>query len=130
MQFRAGRPEGARLRRGHQRLSCYGGSAMRPDPLVLEIAETPPVVQAFPIPPRAALSAESADTDAPVQIDERLLLDSSDSAAAAKRTDGDETTAAGDPWLRELMVRVRLPTLLALSTASLEPLRDAIRRAS
>jgi len=118
------------LRRAHQRMVCSGGSAMRPDPLVLEIAETLPVVQAFPIPPRAALSAESADADTPVQIDEQLLLDSGEAAAVAKRTEADEAAASTDPWLRDLMARVQLPTLLALSTASLDPLRVAIRRVS
>jgi hypothetical protein len=104
---------------------------MRPDPLVLEIAETLPVVQSLPVSPGAVLSGESAEPDAPVHIDEQLLLDSGDpTPPATKRTSDSEAADRPVPWLLELMVRVQLPTLLALSTASLEPLRAALRRVS
>lgn len=118
------------MRRAHQKIACSGGSALRPDPLVLEIAETLPVAQGFPIPPRSALSIESADADTPVHVDEQLLLESGRVAAVPNRADADEATSSASPWLRELMARVQLPTLLALSTASLDPLRIALRRVS
>ena len=106
---------------------------MRPDPLVLEIAEPSlPAVEADPVPvPEALVTvfvSEPAELDAPVQIDEQLLIANGDPGASK------QNHAAGadapDLWLRDVMTRVQLPTLRALSTASLDPLRREIRKVS
>lgn len=135
MQVRASQTEWHGLRRTHQRPACLGGSAARPDPLVLEIAERANAAQADPPPPREALvtllAQETPEPDAVLQIDEQLLIEAGSLGAAPGANDNpDEMEAPPDAWLRELMASVQLPTLRALSTASLEPLRAAIRMTS
>jgi hypothetical protein len=132
MQVRSSRLEWRPLRRAHQRHTCFGGSAARPDPLVLEIAEPAGVAPAAPRPPRESstpLTSEPAESDELAQLDEQLLIHASDSyAQSSEHNRFDHRQAPANTSLLELMNRVALPTLRALSTASLEPLRAAMRK--
>lgn len=118
------------MKRAHRRQTCAGGSAARPDPLVIEIAEPATASGTSAAPPREAfitfMNPESAEGDVAV-IDEHLLVATRTAVPAPGVQEVQRAAPPDDTWVRRLMGSVQLPTLRALGTASLEPLRVAIR---
>jgi hypothetical protein len=119
------------VRHSHQRNACTGGSPALPDPLVQEIAETASMdrqslATSHELAP-APLANEPADVDELAQIDEQLRIAARESESTSTET---EPPTSPDPAVLMLMARVQLPTLRALSTASLQPLRAVIRTIS
>lgn len=102
-----------------------------PDPLVQEIADPVRVdAQALPTAndlPYAAVESAHVDVDELAQIDEQLRIAASESESSSA---GNGPPAPPDAAVLMLMARVQLPTLRALSTASLQPLRAVIRTIS
>ncbi len=102
-----------------------------PDPLVQEIADPAridpqPLTTAHEV--RAARGASAPmDVDELAQIDEQLRIAARESESSSAEG---EPPAPPDPAVLMLMARVQLPTLRALSTASLHPLRAVIRTIS
>src|SRR5262245_36025467 len=110
MQVRSSHAGSRAVRRAHLRSVCTGGSAVVPDPLVMETAEHWRIAQAdtsFPdAPPVASVSAH-ADHDDLTQIDEQLLIAANEPDARPNERDA---PVPCDPSVLALMAHVQLPS--------------------
>ena len=123
-------------RRSHRRASCFGGSQAMSDPMVIEIAGSSQHLPSVSVPIQGALASASVDilpAESPAELDELAQLDEQLQIAAGDSgtppSAGHRAEAADlrfKAFTLDLLKSVRLPTLRALGTASLEPLRAAI----